>query len=736
MRIDELPLPSKAISMFKKRGIETLYPPQEEAVKQGLLDGRNIVASIPTAAGKTLIAELAMMKKLLEEGGKALYMVPLRALASEKYEEFSKYYSELGLKVAISVGDYDSSDPWLAKYDVIVATNEKVDSLIRHGAPWLKDVEVIVADEIHLLNDAQRGPTLEVVLSRMMQLRPESQIIALSATIRNSDEIAEWLNASLVKSDWRPVPLREGVYYNGMIFFNQGDAVEIESRTRNPLADLCIDVLNDGGQVLIFVSTRHSAVSTAKRLRSYVMKLLSNEEKRALREIAGDIRREGERVKLTEDLAECVTCGVAFHHAGLSYTLRRIIEENFRNNKIKVIVATPTLAAGVNLPARRVIIRDYTRYVPGLGRVEIPVLEYKQMAGRAGRPKYDKIGEAILIATSEDDIDYLMNRYIKAEPELIWSKLGSEPAMRSHVLAMIATNMASVEEEIVDFMKKTFFALQNGVHMILNQLRNTLRFLMENELISSKGNSLKATTFGKRISELYIDPLSAIRIKEGLMNIKSTRTTPFSYLHLICHTPDMPKLYVRRSDLKWLEAFVESHYEEFLIPPPLEEDSIEYEAFLMEVKTALLLNDWIEEVDEDTLSRQYDVGPGDIYSISQTAEWLIYSTEEIARLLSLNEVAKELRVLRIRVKHGVRRELVELVQLKGIGRVKARILYQLGYKTLDDLRKASIEELVRIPSIGLSTAISIKQQLGVPISEERISKLKDYSKKTLLDWIS
>ena len=736
MKIDELPLPREAIEMFKSRGIRILYPPQQEAVKVGLLNGENLVVSIPTAAGKTLIAELAIVKRLLEEGGKALYMAPLRALASEKYDEFSRYYPKLGLKVALSLGDYDSSDPWLMKYDVIVATNEKVDSLIRHGAPWLKDVRVIIADEIHLLNDAQRGPTLEVVLTRIMQLRPDAQIIALSATIRNSDELAKWLNARLVKSDWRPVPLKEGVYYNGNIFFNKGDSTEVKVRTRNPVIDLCVDSLKNGGQVLVFVSTRHSAVATARRLKSHVVKLLTSQEKRSLREIAGSIRREGERTKLTEDLAECVASGVAFHHAGLSYIHRKIIEDEFRANRIKVIVATPTLAAGVNLPARRVIIKDYTRYMPGFGRVEIPVLEYKQMAGRAGRPKYDEVGEAILIANSEDEIDYLMFRYINAEPELILSKLGSEPAIRSHILAMIATNMANREAELMDFIKDTFFALQNGTQMMIAHVKGALEFLAKNALIVQKNGKLIATKFGKRISELYIDPLSAVRIKEGLLSARSTKTTTLSYLHLICHTPDMPKLYIRRGDLKWLLPYIEAHYDEFLVPPPLEEDSVEYEAFLMEVKTSLLLQDWIEEVDEDTITRQYDVGPGDIYSLAQTAEWLLYSAGEIARLLSLRDIAEELDVLRIRVKHGVKRELVELVKIKGIGRVKARILYQLGYRTLEDLKEASLEELIRIPSIGPRTAISIKQQLGAELKEKDLAAIKDLNKKTLLDWIA
>ncbi|HYV99836.1 MAG TPA: DEAD/DEAH box helicase, partial [Candidatus Acidoferrum sp.] len=224
LRIDELPIADSVKSVLARAGYETLYPPQEDAIKAGALDGKNIVLASPTASGKTLLAELVIMKAIMERGGRALYLTPLRALTSEKYEDFQKYTSiekHPGnlVRVAVTSGDYDSSDIYLSNFDVIISTNEKADSLLRHRSPWISEVSVVVVDEVHLITEADRGPTLEVVLTRLLEINPNIQVIALSATIKNAAEMAKWLNAKPITTEWRPVPLREGVYYNGEVQF-------------------------------------------------------------------------------------------------------------------------------------------------------------------------------------------------------------------------------------------------------------------------------------------------------------------------------------------------------------------------------------------------------------------------------------------------------------------------------------------------------------------------------------
>jgi len=209
-------IPESAYDVIDKE-IKELRPCQYKAIEKGLLDGKNLLICTPTASGKTLCAELAFTKIILEKKGKAVYVVPLKALASEKFRDFKNKYPFI--KTALSIGDIDSADPYLADYDLIITTSEKFDSLIRHKAVWLNDIALVVIDEIHLLNDPGRGPTLEIVITILRKLLKNIQILGLSATIGNPRQLAEWLNAELVEDNWRPVKLHKGIYLNGKIEF-------------------------------------------------------------------------------------------------------------------------------------------------------------------------------------------------------------------------------------------------------------------------------------------------------------------------------------------------------------------------------------------------------------------------------------------------------------------------------------------------------------------------------------
>jgi len=731
LRVEELAVPEEVKAVLIKSGIVELYPPQIEAIKAGALEGRNLVLASPTASGKTLIAELCAMKHILEKGGKVLYLTPLRALANEKYEEFKKYSAirkpnGSRIRVALSTGDYDSSDPWLGRYDIIVTTNEKADSLLRHRAKWIDEVSLVVADEIHLLNDPERGPTLEVVLARLMQINPEIQILALSATIRNADEAAEWLNAECVTTEWRPVTLKEGIYCHNEIMFKDGSAVKIESYTKNPAINLAVYSVKTGGQALIFAGTRRNAVSLARKAAKEIEPLLSKPLKRSLGHVAERILAAGERTRISELLAELVKRGAAFHHAGLGGTHRKIIEDEFRAGKIKVVAATPTLAFGVNMPARTVVIHDYRRYEPGYGYYPITVLEYKQMAGRAGRPKYDRVGEAILIAKTDDERDYLLESYILAKPERVWSKLAVERILRSHVLATIAADFAKTEHGLYEFFGKTFYAYQYDPKAISGLISKILKFLYKEEMIEVSGENLLATRFGKRVAELYIDPVTGVIIRDALTN-RAPKITEISFLHMVAHTPDMfPRLRPSSREIDRLAVFVDEHREEFMFEVPDEwADRLAYEEFLGEAKTAWVLHSWIEEKTEDEIIERFGVEPGDLYRLIETAKWLLYATHELALLFGHKDLIPLIAELSERVSKGVRKELIQLARLEGVGRVRARILYNAGYKTVDDLRLASIDKLMALPMIGPKLAKKIKDQVGGYLKKEQYERLKE-----------
>lgn len=712
-------------------------------MKAGALEGKNLVLASPTASGKTLVAEFCALKHILEKNGKAVYLTPLRALASEKYEEFKKYTaitkkSGRRISVGISTGDFDSTDAWLERYDIIITTNEKADSLLRHRAKWMDEISLVVADEVHLLNEAERGPTLEVVLARLMLTNPGVQILALSATINNVDEIAQWLKADYVTTEWRPVALKEGVLLNEEVQYRDGDARTLEKKARDPTLNLILTTVKTGGQALVFASTRKNAATLAKRIAGEIEPVLSKPAKRSLEHDANRILAAGERTSLGDSLAEIVKCGTAFHHAGLGGGHRKLIEDAFRQGRIKVLTATPTLAFGVNLPARTVVIHDYRRYEAGYGYYPISVLEYKQMAGRAGRPKYDKTGEAILVAKTNDEADYLMESYVLARPERIWSRLAVERIMRTHVLATIAADYAHTERGIYEFFGKTFYAFQYDVNAIKGIIAKILKYLYDEDMIEVFGEDINATKFGKRVSELYIDPFSAIIVRDALRR-KPAFLTDFSLLHMIAHTPDMgPVLRPYSRELDEISVFLEEHKEELLIAPPDElQDNIAYEEFLGEVKTAMTLDAWIEEVSEEQLIEKFRVQPGDLYRTIENAKWLLHATHELAQLFGNRQMLPQILEVNKRVEKGVKKELLPLAKLEGIGRVRGRIIYNAGYKSTEEIKKASLNDLANLPLIGPKLAKKIKEQIGGFVKKETLEKLDreaEWKQKALTEY--
>ncbi|MFX1319427.1 MAG: DEAD/DEAH box helicase [Promethearchaeota archaeon] len=731
-KIARLSLEKSIKDYFLEKGFTDLYPPQQAAIKTGVLDGKNVVLAIPTASGKTLIAELCMLKAIVEGRGKALYLCPLRALASEKYDEF-RPYSNLGVNVGITIGDYDTIEEKYGAYDLLICTNERADSLLRHRAKWLSDIAIVIADEVHLINDPGRGPTLEVVLARLRQIAPHAQILALSATVDNADELAEWIDGTAVVSDWRPVTLREGVYHDGRVYFDEGEEEKYVPATSFPIGDITRRVLKKKGQLLAFLNTRRSAVRTAQKLSSITAPRLSQKEQSQLGELAENLLHLGEVTQVTENLSRLLRAGVAFHHAGLRYSERKLIEEAFRNNYIKAVCATPTLAAGMNLPARVVVIQEYRRFDRIEGYKPIPVLEYKQMAGRAGRPKYDTTGTAILIARNEGEREFLLDYYTHGTPESIISKLASESALRSHVLSTIAMNYASDKAGIMDFIRQTFFGHQRDPDEVEYMIDLIIQFLKDENLLEQQNKRLFATSFGRRVSQLYVDPKSAVVLRDGLAKAMKQleHTTDMSYLHLISHTPDMPNLYLRRGEDERFHDYVIEHIDEFLTPIPDPRIHRErYEFFLAEVKTALLAKAWIEELPEDQLINQFKIGSGDLLRLVDTQKWLIYTCHELAPIFGYRTVVPELEELELRIRYGVRRELTDLVELQGIGRVRARFLFRAGYISKNRIRDAPLAQLAAVPTIGSQIAQSIKQQCGGVIKPEEEQALKDTRQQT------
>lgn len=719
MKISTLPIPRALIDILLTEGYHDLYPSQIEAVKSNVLEGDNMLLVTPTASGKTLIAIITAGKTILEKGGKIIYLTPLRALAKEKYEEFKiletlKKLNGDNIKVVLSSGDYDTSSSFLERGDIIILTNEKFDSLLRHGLSWIDEVNLFIADEIHLVGDSYRGPTIETILTKIIRFFPEAQLLSLSATIKNSKELAKWLKSKIVDTKWRPVKLVEGVYLYGEIFFSDNTTHKVDITNRGVPIDIALDTVKDGGQSLIFTETRRRSVSLALKSAEVIPKYLSKKDIQATKSIAKQILAVGEETELSKKLAKAAEHGAAFHHAGLNPKHRTIIENNFKNGVIKILAATPTLAAGVNLPARRVVLSSLFRYNSDFGgQTPISIIDYKQMCGRAGRPKYDSIGETVLPSRTEEEADEIYMRYIKGDPEPILSQLEKKGALHTHLLATIATLPGMAQSELNILFSNTLFAKQNEELFVHNKIDNSIDFLNREFLIEKRGNRLLATEFGKRISMLYIDPSTGIMFRDVIKHTEKEESIQIGLLHLIVTVPDFtPRFNLRRSDLENAGIFLENHKHEFIIQIPEDVNYESYDYFISQFRTLMSLSSWIEEASEEKILKQHGLEPGDLHRAVENTDWLLYSLSEICKIVGKTSFLKDIELLRRRVKYGVKSELIPLTTLEGIGRVRARSLYNVGIKDLNKLSNTSYTRLARINKIGPAIAHKIKDQLS------------------------
>jgi helicase len=516
----------------------------------------------------------------------------------------------------------------------------------------------------------------------------DAQIIALSATVGNADEIAKWLKAELVESDYRPVKLRKGIVHNtdAVYLSGSGDSLEepvsLHGTSKLPETRVVEDTLAQGKQALLFYASRRNAEAGAARTSEIVARTLDERSRQSLQILSDKVLNVLERpTDQCVKLARLIKDGAAFHHAGLLNAQRTCIEDAFRSNAIKVICATTTLAYGINMPAHTVLVRDISRYDGGASGM-LGVNEVTQLFGRAGRPQYDKEGRAFVIASTKERIEELYKGYLIGELEPLESSLGILPVLRTHILAFVAERFLNTKKAMLDFLLKSLYGFQykNKQH-ISNLIDEILEELSEWGFVARTGSSYSATTIGRRVSELYIDPLSARWIIASL----EKKLDALGVLYMIANTLEM-RPYVKSTQ----EA-----EEMFIMYRHMNKDSAVLDAYdsteygyydpLRAFSTAVMLNDWISEVRENEIVRKYSTTPGALYTKLSNADWLAYAAIELSRLL--HRSAHDLIEARVRLRYGIKEELLDLVRLEQIGRVRARILYSNGIRGIADIRQ-------------------------------------------------
>ncbi len=516
------------IDIWKKSESGILLDVQEKAIEGGLFEDKSMVVVAPASSGKTFIGEMASVKVALEDK-KAIYLVPLKAIAEEKFLGFLEKYKDYGIDVKIASGDYRQFDTDIESgvFDIAVIVYEKMYQFLVRKPTILDDVGLVVVDEIQLLNRRIRGPTLEMLLTKIFIVNPKVQLLCLSAVVGNAPEIADWLKARPIIVEKRPIELREGVYLNGVFKYrefntrNEGEEqlIRIESPNRHEIVcQLTKHLIDQGEQVLIFLKNKPLAMKIAKDIVDYVGLPPAGE---ALKELQGF-----ENTLNTRQLRETLRRGVAFHHADLLTEERQAVEKYFKKGKVKVVCATTTLAMGLNLPAKTVIFHD-AKLWDGIKRKYLPltVNEYKNMSGRAGRYKLQEdFGRSILIAINSFERDKLWRKYVAGSIGKIQSRL-KDRAPETHVLGLVASGMCKNENEIKDFLSQTFYSHsfgqdQTSREYIGDVVKNTVKKILNYDLATLKNGSLDITTLGKACAIEGISLETCNRIHDYIIESK------------------------------------------------------------------------------------------------------------------------------------------------------------------------------------------------------------------------
>ena len=666
--------------------IEEFNPAQKAVIESGYLEDKsNYIICIPTASGKTVLGVLPALKTILD-GGKAVYAAPLLSIQNEKVKEF-KAFEEHG----ISVGKHPASA------DLSVMVFESFDALTRFSWNNLRDVDTLIIDEFHMIGEFTRGPTLEAAITRAKIINPGMRIIALSATLRNIEEIEGWLEGTCVEHDYRPVPLHKEVL----------DAEMFNTKNKN---DVIVKVLEksikDNSQALAFVSTRRFTESLATYVSKKIDKKINVRQRERFKEVSEKIldvpKRKGSLPTTTcLKLAESIEHGVAFHHAGLFNEQKEIIEDEFRNGNILMITATPSLMYGVNLPSKTVVIRDHTRWTQQ-GPQPIPVFDYEQMSGRAGRPQYDDVGYSYLVAKTMDEALNLEEYYVEGEIEKTNSKLvDNKDAVFKQIIAQIASSLSKNLDELTDFFGKTLYGYQmsNNPSMALfaadsirYELESALEFLLQNGIIRATPEGLKTTDFGNLIARSNYSVETAVKIKEYVSGIDEINASEFIYA--LCETPDVPLITFKGRKSK----------------DPVHEKLSEAGLFAVDIgnveATAVSLMEWIDERSEYEIENRYNVYSASTRRSAYETSRLVKFAKDTSEVLGNYSNLKDFDMLSARLYYGVKEDIIPLVVgVKRLGRKRARNLVKIFG---NDLSGVSENELQKVEGIGPKLAEKIK----------------------------
>lgn len=726
MKLDKLlrhGIPQSIIESWKKTQGEELLPLQSQAVtNHDLLEGESLIICAPTSSGKTFCGEMAAAVNLFK-GRKVVFLVPLKAIAQEKYADFVDKYAEVGIRLAISTRDHPESDQQIEKgeFDLAVMIYEKFNQLLIKNLDILGSISLIVVDELQMIADPSRGPVLELALIKTRTSGYAPQILGLSAVLRNAERLAFWLGCRLLLEKSRPVELLQGVLLGGQFRFhkyNTGEEgneqlVDFDSEETEGIMFANIQkLLSEGEQILVFLKSKKTCEESAL--------LFAEQSKLPPSLEAIDALSQLENTTLKERLISCLRSGVAFHNADLTFDERKVVEQAYLKGGIGVIFSTTTLSLGVNLPARTVFI-EAQKYDVGdhSGKaVMLPITwsEYENMSGRAGRFGLEQdFGRAVLIAQNKFQFDCLWEEYVEGKEEKITSHLFKKD-QADVILDLVASGSARTPTQ---FRKAMDSGLDRRFIPHLEEtVANTLAELVRREVVRKKGDCYLPTRLGSLCASKGIGIQTALSIKKKLE--ESPHLDPLAWLYSLLDTKEGENTYINVTFWEQQNRIYEKQLNQRYanLTPPEEIGTLLDRKMVFSfgevrlAKLCCLLCDWTSSTSTLDLEQSYLCRSGQIEQIARRASWLLDAACGLAKVLkSDRRLIHFLRRLSLQMNFGVDESGIQLARLRvpGLGRDYVWRLIKAGFCDLRRLKEVGLEELGTV--IPSQIAKNLKERL-------------------------
>lgn len=702
-------VPPDIIQLWKTRESTRLLPLQEVAVKKhGLFGEDNLLIQAPTSSGKTFIGEMAAVRTALRRK-QVVYLVPLKALAEEKYRDFKEKYEAYGIRVLISTRDHREHDRDLEEgnFSIAIVVYEKLAQVLVRRPERLEEIELIIADELELLSDPERGGMVEILLTRLRQ--SSSRVIGLSAVLGEPERVAKWLGAGLVRYDRRPVELRYGVLHDGLFRYrtyneySEGEERLVDAQGESAWETLTQNVCafaEAGETCLVFVKAKHEARRGAELLARRYAGTAAPDAIERLSALDATCAR--------DTLVKTLNNGVAFHSTDLAPDERCIVEQAFRAGDVRIMVSTSTLAVGLNLPARNVFITaekwcyDHRFGMPW--KAPIQRSEYESMGGRAGRyGAGHAFGRSLLIAASPFDQETLWRRYIEGEREPVEPRLAREP-LENYVLRLVASRFCVDEKELLDFLEKTpsgqwVWQEQYTLDEIACRVGAAVnRAVDAGALVRHPEGGLETTPLGQAIASkgIALDTArdlehwiaeSETRLWSDLDLILAAALTPDGRMYNVTLTAqeydsgDYPRQIKALADGEDIGGDVPlNRLRNSTLTPFFEE--------VRAAKVALFLRDWIDHTPLREIEERYRTMTGQVLAAAEQIAWLIDATAALAQAHGGGSgFVDALRWLSERVQRGLRAEALPLARAAdpGIPRSALAALVAHGLHTAQAL---------------------------------------------------